>query len=124
MPIASPARRLSIEGDFDEHFALHSPPVSQRDAVYIFTPDLMALLIDETGDFDVEIVDVFVVYSRHGFDLSNGDAVASPRAHQARGRSKGNHAGPICTRTPVIPRRSRKDPACAWGSSAASRRSA
>ncbi len=32
----------------------------------------MALLIDETGDFDVEIVDEwFFVYARHGFDLSN-----------------------------------------------------
>ncbi len=72
MPIAS-GQRLSLEGDFDDHFTLHCPRGYERDALYIFTPDLMALLIDETGDFDVEIVDEwFFVYSRHGFDLSNG----------------------------------------------------
>jgi len=72
MPIAS-GQRLSLEGDFDQHFALFCPHGYERDALYIFTPDLMALLIDETGDFDVEIVDEwFFVYSRHGFDLSNG----------------------------------------------------
>ncbi len=72
MPIAA-GQQLSLEGDFDQHFALFCPRGYERDALYIFTPDLMALLIDETGDFDVEIVDEwFFVYSRHGFDLSNG----------------------------------------------------
>lgn len=72
MPIAA-GQRLSLEGDFDDHFALYCPRGYERDALYIFTPDLMALLIDETGDFDVEIVDDwFFVYARHGFDLSNG----------------------------------------------------
>jgi hypothetical protein len=72
MPIAA-GQRLSLEGDFDQHFALHSPRGYERDALYIFTPDLMALLIDETGDFDVEIVDEwFFVYARGGWDLSNG----------------------------------------------------
>ena len=71
MPIAA-GQTLSLEGDFDQHFTLHSPRGYERDALYIFTPDLMALLIDETGDFDVEIVDEwFFVYARHGFDLSN-----------------------------------------------------
>jgi hypothetical protein len=72
MPIAA-GQTLSLEGDFNDHFTLHVPGGYERDALYIFTPDLMALLIDETGDFDVEIVDEwFFVYSRHGFDLSNG----------------------------------------------------
>jgi hypothetical protein len=72
MPIAA-GQTLSLEGDFNDHFTLHVPRGYERDALYIFTPDLMALLIDETGDFDVEIVDEwFFVYSRHGFDLSNG----------------------------------------------------
>ncbi|MCD1569827.1 DUF3137 domain-containing protein [Agromyces mediolanus] len=51
------AQRLSLEGDFDRHFALYCPAGYERDALYVFTPDLMALLIDEAGDFDVEIVD-------------------------------------------------------------------
>jgi hypothetical protein len=72
MPIAA-GQRLSLEGDFDQHFSLHSPHGYERDALYVFTPDLMALLIDETGDFDVEIVDEwFFVYARGGWDLSNG----------------------------------------------------
>lgn len=72
MPIAA-GQTLSLEGDFNEHFTLHSPHGYERDALYIFTPDLMALLIDETGDFDVEIVDEwFFVYARAGWDLSNG----------------------------------------------------
>ena len=71
MPIAA-GQQLSLEGDFDKHFTLHSPHGYERDALYIFTPDLMGLLIDETGDFDVEVVDEwFFVYARGGWDLSN-----------------------------------------------------
>ncbi|QEO09832.1 hypothetical protein [Protaetiibacter larvae] len=55
---------LSLEGDFEEHFTLYCPPEYERDALYVFTPDLMALLIDEAGAFDVEIVDEWLfVYS-------------------------------------------------------------
>jgi hypothetical protein len=48
---------LSLEGDFNEHFTLYCPREYERDALYIFTPDLMALLIDEAAGWDVEIVD-------------------------------------------------------------------
>ena len=61
---------LHLEGDFDQHFTLYAPKEYERDALYVFTPDLMALLIDETGDFDVEIVDDWMfVYSTRPFDL-------------------------------------------------------
>lgn len=57
-------QRLSLEGDFDRHFTLYCPKQYERDALYVFTPDLMALLIDEAGAFDVEIVDQWLfVYS-------------------------------------------------------------
>ncbi len=57
-------QRLSLEGDFDRHFTLYCPREYERDALYVFTPDLMALLIDEAGAFDVEIVDQWLfVYS-------------------------------------------------------------
>ena len=63
-------QRLSLEGDFDRHFSLYVPSGYERDALYVFTPDLMALLIDETGDLDVEIRDDrLLVYARGGFDL-------------------------------------------------------
>ncbi len=69
MPIAND-QRLSLEGDFDRYFRLYCPEGYERDALYVFTPDLMALLIDETGDLDVEIVDDwFFVYSTKPLDL-------------------------------------------------------
>jgi len=49
-------QKLSLEGDFNEHFTLYCPAGYETDALYIFAPDLMALLIDETGGKHVEIV--------------------------------------------------------------------
>lgn len=73
MPIAG-GQRLSLEGDFDKHFLLHVPAGYERDALYVFTPDLMALLIDETGSLDVEIVDDWLfVYSPKPFDLESAE---------------------------------------------------
>jgi hypothetical protein len=64
---------LSLEGDFDKYFTLYCPKAYERDALYIFTPDLMALLIDEAAPFDVEIVDDWMfVYSNVAF--TTGDA--------------------------------------------------
>jgi len=59
---------LSLEGDFDKHFTLYCPQQYEQDALYVFTPDLMALLIDDAGSFDVEIVDDWMfIYSPHRF---------------------------------------------------------
>ena len=59
---------LSLEGDFDEYFTLYCPREYERDALYVFTPDLMALLIDNAAPFDVEIVDDWMfVYSARPF---------------------------------------------------------
>jgi hypothetical protein len=56
---------LHLEGDFDQHFTLYCPQEYEQDALYIFTPDLMALLIDEASPFDVELVDQWMfVYSK------------------------------------------------------------
>lgn len=61
---------LSLEGDFDKYFTLYAPSDYERDALYIFTPDLMALLIDEASTFDVEIVDNWMMlHSSKLFDL-------------------------------------------------------
>lgn len=55
---------LELEGDFGRYFTLYCPRDYERDALYILTPDLMALLIDEAAPFDVEIVDDWMfVYS-------------------------------------------------------------
>lgn len=50
-------QRLSLEGDFDRHFALYCPKGYERDALYLFTPDVMARFIDNAAALDVEIVD-------------------------------------------------------------------
>lgn len=53
---------LSLEGDFDRHFTLYCPREYETDALYVFTPDLMALVIDESGAYDVEIVDDWIFF--------------------------------------------------------------
>ncbi|WP_341952267.1 hypothetical protein [Salinibacterium sp. TMP30] len=61
---------LKLEGDFNSHFTLYSPRQYERDALYVFTPDLMALLIDHAAVYDVEVVDTWLlVYSPKEFDL-------------------------------------------------------
>jgi hypothetical protein len=50
-------QRLSLEGDFDQHFTLYCPAGYEQDALYLFTPDIMARFIDNAAQLDVEIVD-------------------------------------------------------------------
>jgi hypothetical protein len=59
---------LALEGDFNQYFTLYCPKEYERDALYVFTPDLMALLIDNAAPFDVEIIDAWMfVYSATPF---------------------------------------------------------
>ncbi|GHD49476.1 hypothetical protein D9V29_10635 [Mycetocola manganoxydans] len=50
-------QRLSLEGDFDRYFELYCPEGYERDALYLFSPDIMARFVDHAALFDVEIVD-------------------------------------------------------------------
>jgi hypothetical protein len=62
------AQRLSLEGDFDRHFALYCPQGYERDALYLFTPDIMARFIDHAAALDVEIVDDWMfLYAKRDF---------------------------------------------------------
>ncbi|QEO14614.1 hypothetical protein FLP10_09425 [Agromyces intestinalis] len=62
------AQRLSLEGDFDRYFALYCPEGYERDALYLFTPDIMARLIDNAAELDVEIVDDWMfLYAKRDF---------------------------------------------------------
>ncbi len=78
LPISIDAgQRVSLEGDFDTHFALYAPDGYGRDARYLFTPDVMALLIDSTGDLDVELADDrLTVFSPTPWDLADPAAWA------------------------------------------------
>jgi hypothetical protein len=49
-------QRMSLEGDFDKYFTVYAPEGYERDALYVFTPDVMQVLVDQGKDFDIEIV--------------------------------------------------------------------
>lgn len=59
------AQRLSLEGDFDRYFELYCPAGYERDALYLFSPDVMARFVDHGALFDIEIVDnTLFLYTR------------------------------------------------------------
>ncbi|HET8928800.1 MAG TPA: hypothetical protein VFN24_13355, partial [Microbacterium sp.] len=61
-------QRLSLEGDFDRYFSLYCPEGYERDALYLFTPDIMARFIDSAAALDVEIVDDWLfLYAKRDF---------------------------------------------------------
>jgi hypothetical protein len=61
-------QRLSLEGDFDRFFTLYCPADYERDALYLFTPDIMARFIDNAAALDVEIVDDWLfLYAKRDF---------------------------------------------------------
>ncbi|MGN6219803.1 MAG: hypothetical protein ACTHNQ_09875 [Microbacterium sp.] len=61
-------QRLSLEGDFDRYFDLYCPEGYEADALYLFTPDIMARFIDHAAALDVEIVDDWLfLYGRRDF---------------------------------------------------------
>ncbi|MEV7610546.1 hypothetical protein AB0N61_13780 [Microbacterium sp. NPDC089320] len=65
-------QRLSLEGDFDRYFSLYCPSGYEVDALYLFTPDVMARFIDHAAQLDVEIVDDWLfLYARR--DVSTLD---------------------------------------------------
>jgi len=74
--IVGDGRALELEGDFGAHFSLHVPPGYERDALYVFTPDVMAALIDEASGFAVEIVDGWLLLYTRALD------VTKPHTHE------------------------------------------
>ena len=61
-------QRLGLEGDFDEYFSLYCPEGYEQDALYLFTPDIMARFIDHAAALDVEIVDDWLfLYGKREF---------------------------------------------------------
>ncbi len=67
-------QKLSLEGNFDEYFTLYTPRKYEKDALYIFTPDVMQILIEKGTDFDMETVDHSLYMYRFGrFSLGNAE---------------------------------------------------
>lgn len=50
-------QRLSLEGDFDRHFTLMCPSGYERDALYLFAPDIMSVFLEHAAALDAEIID-------------------------------------------------------------------
>lgn len=66
------SQRLSLEGDFDSYFTLYAPEQYKRDALYVFTPDVMHALIEAAHAYDCEVVDDdFYIYSSKAFGLAD-----------------------------------------------------
>lgn len=64
------SQTLSLEGNFDKYFQLYAPKEYERDALYVFTPDVMACLIDNGKKYDMEVVDDnLFIYSGSHFNL-------------------------------------------------------
>lgn len=58
LPIAfAGEQQLSLEGDFDRYFSLYCPAGYEADALYLFSPDTMAVFVDSAARLDIEIVD-------------------------------------------------------------------
>lgn len=55
-------QHLGLEGDFDKYFRLYCPSGYERDALYLFTPDVMVRFIDNAAELDVEIIDDWVYF--------------------------------------------------------------
>ena len=62
---------VSLEGDFDKYFTLYAPETYGFDSRYIFTPDLMSLLINESEGIDIEVRDnqLFIYFGK--YDVGN-----------------------------------------------------
>lgn len=48
---------LRLEGNFSDVFEVSVPPGYEMSALYVLTPDLMAVLLDTSADLDLEVVD-------------------------------------------------------------------
>jgi hypothetical protein len=75
MLYAGDGPEFELEGDFGRHFELHVPEGYERDALYVLTPDVMQVLIDEAADQRVEIVDDYL------FVFGDRVDVADPEVH-------------------------------------------
>lgn len=105
------AARMDLEGDFAKTFRLIVPEGYQQDALYIFTPDLMARVIDLGSGAEIELVsDRLYVYLPAGtrFDHASTMTAALTLAEEFHRRFaartqlyRDDSAGPIAERAGV-----------------------
>jgi len=58
-------QKIALEGDFSKYFDLYIPPNYHVDVLQLFTPDVMATLLDFGKDFDFEFIndDLYIYQS-------------------------------------------------------------
>ena len=67
---------MRLEGNFNEHFTLYAPKGYERDALYVFTPDVMSALVDYGANHDIEVVDdSLIFYQKYSVNLSKEDSL-------------------------------------------------
>ncbi len=60
----SSGQQAHLAVEFNRYFTLYGPSGNEADALYIFTPELMTLLINEATDYDAEVVNDRVYFFR------------------------------------------------------------
>lgn len=71
--IAGLTNKISLEGDFDKDFTLYSQPNAQIHALEVFTPDLMAILQDNSREHDIEFAGNRIYIYTARFITKTGD---------------------------------------------------
>ncbi|MCL1929702.1 hypothetical protein FWF93_01045 [Candidatus Saccharibacteria bacterium] len=61
-------KEIRLEGNFHEYFSLYAPEGFHIDALQVFTPDVMARLLDQEKKYDIELVgsDLYIYDMRQG----------------------------------------------------------
>lgn len=68
-------KKISLDGTFSKTFLLYCPEGYEREAFYIFTPDVMAILLDSAANTEIELIDTHLyIYRKHGTRLDRPDA--------------------------------------------------
>lgn len=69
-------QELRLEGDFNKYFNLYAPNGYERDALYVFTPDVMMAMIDHVKQYDMEVVDdILYIYPSDELSLTTKDTM-------------------------------------------------
>jgi hypothetical protein len=70
--------KMQLEGNFADTFTLYCPLGYERDALYIFTPDVMAACMDLAGNAEIELVDDnLFIYTRSPAALHEPEELAA-----------------------------------------------
>lgn len=91
--------KLKLEGDFAKTFTLYAPPQYRVDALQVFTPDVMAALIDHGALYDYEILDDRLYIYASSFALTKKDTLQSFLNSAERLATEFSHQAKSCKDT-------------------------